>query len=88
MRGSKGRAKIALAALLACALPTAASAQAPRFEITSNGPALEIRFRGVPLKSVRADDNQNALSLDFNQPIDPVLFDQLGNALPQWISMA
>jgi hypothetical protein len=92
MRGSKGRAKIALAALLACVLSSAAIspswAQAPRFEITSNGPALEVRFRGMPLKSVRADDNQNALSLDFNQPVDPALFDRLAGALPQWISMA
>lgn len=88
MRDRKGRAKIALAALLACAMPSPVLAQAPGFEITSNGPVLEVRFRGVPLKSVRADDNQNALSLDFNQPVDPVLFDRLGHALPQWISMA
>jgi hypothetical protein len=92
MRGRKVRAKTALAALLACALssaaPSAVLAQAPSFEVTSNGPVLELRFRGMPLKSVRADDNQNALSLDFNQPVDPMLFDRLGNALPQWISMA
>ena len=92
MRGCKGGARIALAALLALgltpALTSAAFGQLPSFDVVSNGPALELRFRGMPLKSVRADDNQNALSLDFNQPVDPMLFDRLAGALPQWISMA
>jgi len=73
-------------AILLCAAP--AQAQGPGFEIVSNGPALELRFRGVPLKSVRADDNQNALSLDFNQAVDPAIFDALARQLPQWVGMA
>jgi len=75
----------------ALCLASAASGQngpAPGFEIVSNGPALELRFHGVPLKSVRADDNQNALALDFNQPVDPAIFDRLNGALPGWIAMA
>jgi hypothetical protein len=77
-----------VAGLLALAAMAPAAAQAPRFEIVNNGAVLELRFHGVPLRSVRADDSQNALSLDFNQPVDPVLFDRLGGALPQWIAMA
>jgi hypothetical protein len=73
-------------AIVLCAVP--AQAQGPGFQVTSDGPALELRFRGVPLKSVRADDNQNALSLDFNQPVDPAIFDALARQLPQWITMA
>ena len=46
------------------------------------------RASGIPLKSVRADDNQNALALDFNQPVDPAIFDRLNSALPGWIAMA
>ncbi len=65
-----------------------ALAQGPGYQIVSDGPALELRFRGMPLRSVRADDNQNALSLDFNQPVDPAIFDALARQLPQWVGMA
>jgi len=74
-------------AAVLCLQPPA-QAQGPGFEITSSGPALELRFRGMPLRSVRADDNQNALSLDFNQPVDPAIFDALARQLPQWVGMA
>ena len=63
--------------------PGFAQAQGPGFQVVVDGPALELRFRGIPLKSVRADDNQNALSLDFNQPVDPAIFDNLARQLPQ-----
>ena len=39
-------------------------------------------------RSVRADDKQNALSIDFQQPVDGSLFDRLPGELPQWISTA
>src|SRR6186713_925464 len=81
MRGFSGRVRIALAVMLACAFTSHAWAQGPGFEVVSNGAVLELRFHGVPLKSVRADDNQNALSLDFRQPVDPVIFDRLNGAL-------
>ena len=74
------------AAVLCLAAP--AQAQGPGYQIVTDGPALELRFRGLPLKSVRADDNQNALSLDFNLPVDPAIFDALSQQLPQWIAMA
>lgn len=79
----------ALAGALLC-LASAASGQGapPAFEVVSSGPALELRFHGIPLKAVRADDNQNALALDFNQAVDPAVFDRLSGALPAWISMA
>ncbi len=38
--------------------------------------------------AVRADDNQNALSLDFQAPVNAAIFDQLPRDLPQWIAMA
>ena len=90
MKSRGSFAGTALAGALLC-FASAASGQngpAPGFEITNNGAGLEVRFHGVPLKSVRADDNQNALALDFNQPIDPAIFDRLNGALPGWIAMA
>ena len=90
MRGWNRFAGAALAGAVLC-LASAASGQngpAPGFEVTSSGAAIELRFHGVPLKSVRADDNQNALALDFNQPVDPAIFDHLNGALPGWIAMA
>lgn len=74
------------AAMLCLSAP--AQAQGPGFQIVSDGPALELRFHGMPLRSVRADDTQNALSLDFNLPVDPAVFDSLARQLPQWVSMA
>jgi len=90
MAGRGSMAGTALAGALLC-LATTASGQngpGPGFEVVSSGNALEVRFHGVPLKSVRADDNQNALALDFNQPVDPAIFDRLNGALPGWIAMA
>jgi hypothetical protein len=42
----------------------------------------------MPMRSVHADDSQNALAIDFLQPVDGGVFDRLPNELPQWISMA
>jgi len=78
----------ALTGAIVLGLSAPAQAQGPGYEVVSNGPVLELRFRGIPLKSVRADDNQNALSLDFNLPVDPAIFDRLAATLPQWIAMA
>jgi hypothetical protein len=70
----------------------AAPAQAqggPGYQVVSNDPTgLEVRFRGMPLRGVHADDNQNALSIDFAQAVDGAVFDRLSGDLPQWISMA
>jgi hypothetical protein len=64
-------------------------AQGVGYQVISNDPSgLEIRFHGVPLRAVHADDNQNALSLDFQQPVDGAMFDHLQADVPQWISMA
>jgi len=90
MTGRGRMAGVALASTLLF-LASAASGQngpAPGVEVVANGPALELRFHGVPLKSVRADDNQNALALDFTQPVDPAIFDRLNGALPSWIAIA
>ena len=66
-----------------------AQPQQPSYEIVSrdNG-ALEIRFHGVPMRAVHADDAQNALSLDFLQPVDGGLFDRLAGDMPDWIAMS
>lgn len=79
-----------LAVMLMALMPAAPSwAQAPAYQVISNDPSgLEIRFHGLPLRGVHADDNQNALSIDFQQPVDGAMFDQLAGDLPQWISMA
>jgi hypothetical protein len=80
----------ALAGALICLASAASGQNGPSggYEVVSNGPALELRFHGVPLRAVRADDNQNALALDFNQPVDPAIFDHLSAALPGWITLA
>jgi hypothetical protein len=84
---------IGLVLILLAALMTGLQAQAPAPAFTyrvvgqdENG--LELRFNGLPLRSVRADDNQNALSMDFQAPVNAVLFEQLSRDLPQWIAMA
>ena len=82
--------RVALGVLLAVLLPLPALAQtAPSYEVTVNGPrGVEVRFHGLALHSVQADDNQNALALNFRQPVDGVLFDRLARELPLWIAMA
>jgi hypothetical protein len=90
--GSARIGAIALAAALMLSVP--AFAQGPgsmpvSYQVTSQGPdGLEIRFRGMPLRAVRADDSQNALSLDFHTPVDGAVFERLPAEMPQWISMA
>lgn len=84
----RGFAALLLAVGLTAPLP--ALAQGPvGYQIVSNGPdGVEIRFHGVPLRGVHADDNQNALSLDFQTPVDGAMFDRLPSELPQWIAMS
>lgn len=78
-----------LGVLLAVSLALPSRAQAPSYEITVNSPrGVEIRFHGLTLNSVQADDNQNALALNFRQPVDGALFDRLARELPLWIAMA
>jgi hypothetical protein len=79
-----------LAVIFTALMPIApAAAQAPIYQVVSNDPnGLEVRFHGLPLRGVHADDNQNALSIDFQQPVDGTVFDRLSGDLPQWISMA
>ncbi|HMH64597.1 MAG TPA: hypothetical protein VK515_03355, partial [Rhizomicrobium sp.] len=61
----------------------------PAYQVISNDPnGLEVRFHGMPLRGVHADDAQNALSIDFQQAVDGAAFDRLAGDLPQWISMA
>ncbi len=80
--------RVLLAVLLASAAPASAQ-RAASYEVISNGPgSVEIRFHGLPMRSVHADDNQNALAIAFLQPVDGTLFDRLAKELPQWISMA
>lgn len=61
----------------------------PAYQIVNNDPnGLEIHFRGVTFRSVYADDSQNALAIDFQQPVDSVLLDRLPADAPQWIAMS
>jgi hypothetical protein len=84
--------KVALGQLvlvLLMSVPLAPASAQPSYEVLSNGPeGLEIHFHGLPMRSVHADDSQNALAIDFAQPVDGTLFDRLTDELPQWISMA
>ena len=78
-----------LAVLALLALGGPAMAQTPGYQVVGqdqNG--IEIRFHGLPLRSVHADDAQNALSIDFQAPVDGAVFDRLPAEMPQWISMA
>lgn len=88
----RGLPAIALIAglALAPAAMTAAYAQAPAsYQVTAQDPGMiEIRFRGLPLRAVHADDSQNALSLDFQSGIDSSVFDRLTADFPGWVSMA
>ncbi|MFO1247494.1 MAG: hypothetical protein U1E93_04550 [Alphaproteobacteria bacterium] len=80
----------ALAVLVTALLPLApAQAQGPAYQVIANDQnGLEVRFHGMPIRGVHADDNQNALSIDFANPVDGAAFDRLSGDLPQWISMA
>jgi hypothetical protein len=83
------RPLVLLAAMLTATMSAAWAQDRPGYQIVSDDPGgLELRFHGMPLRSVHADDNQNALALDFQQPVDSVVFDRLPGDLPQWISMA
>jgi hypothetical protein len=84
------RASLAMpVAALALMLAPAQALGGPGYEVISNGPnELELRFHGLPMRSVHADDNQNALGIDFLEPVDGALFDRLAGELPQWISMS
>ncbi len=82
-------ALIAVLALAAAAAVSPAWAQGPSYQVTAQDPNMvEIRFHGVPLRGVHADDSQNALSLDFQQPVDGAMFERLPGEMPQWVSMA
>lgn len=93
-RCEKGYAMVrgvaALAVMFAALMvPTSTFAQGVGYQVINNNPnGLEIRFHGVPLRAVHADDNQNALALDFDRPVDGAMFDHLQGDAPQWISMA
>lgn len=95
------RALRRLAAPFAAAVIAApAAAQAPAYKapayhgaaayeiIRSDPDVLEIRFHGITMRGAHADDSQNALALDFQQPVDGALFGRLPLSAPLWISMA
>lgn len=84
-------ASIALLGAVLAVLPAwqAQAQTGPSYEVTVNGPGgVEIRFHGLAVHSVQADDKQNALALNFRQPVDGALFDRLARELPLWIAMA
>jgi hypothetical protein len=89
MNGTHGLCFRAGVAALAMMLAPAQAQSEPGYEVISNGPdGLELRFHGLPMRSVHADDNQNALAIDFLEPVDGALFERLPGELPQWISMS
>jgi hypothetical protein len=77
---------------LATATPAVAQGSAyrgPGYQIIRNEPnVLEIRFHGVGIRGIQADDSQNALAIDFQQPIDAAMFGRLTADAPLWISMS
>ena len=88
--GSARIGAFALAAALLLSMPAMGQGPGPAsYQVVSQGPdGMEMRFRGMPLRAVRADDSQNALSLDFHTPVDAAVFERLPSEMPQWISMA
>ena len=58
----------------------------PGVEILSSGATPELRFHGMKLKSVRADDAQNEIALTFDGAVDPDVFDELERDLPDWVA--
>ena len=85
--------ELVLCAALAAALDVGDAARAQEqpvspLEVISTGPQPEFRIHGVSLKSVRADDAQNAVAFDFNGPVNDAAFVQLQEALPDWVEMA
>ncbi len=60
----------------------------PAMSIISQSPDAELHFSGVTLKSVRADDAQNEIALDFQNPVGGDAFDTLQRALPNWVQMS
>ena len=61
----------------------------PAYQIVRNDPnVLEIRFHGVGIRGVHADDIQNAVAIDFQQPVDGAMFDRLMAEAPLWISLS
>ena len=85
-----GRLPQLAAAALALLFARAQSAMpsAPSVTVISQSPGAELQVHGLALKSVRADDLQNAVSLDFDGPIDGRVFDELQQTLPGWVSMS
>ena len=82
-------AALAMTLAMIAGAPGAWAQRGPGYEVISNDPSgLELHFHGVPMRSVHADDSQNALAIDFLQPVDGALFDRLHGDLPQWISMS
>ncbi|MEJ0042035.1 MAG: hypothetical protein WDM81_07375 [Rhizomicrobium sp.] len=81
-------AALAAAILLGAGAAFAQDATPSSLTIVSQGPEAEFRIRGVSLKSVRADDAQNAIAFDFNGAVSDEAFAQLEAELPDWIEMA
>lgn len=78
----------ALSVLTLCvsaALAQAVQSGSPGVEVLSAGPTPELRFHGMKLKSVRADDAQNEVALTFDGAIDPDVFDEVQRDLPDWV---
>ena len=77
------------AALALLTLLPATAQNYPTYEVIArDNNGLELRFHGVPLKAVHADDAQNALSIDFQSPVDGAVFDRLAGDQPQWVAMS
>jgi hypothetical protein len=86
-----GRMMLRGALLIAMTLTASgvAHAQGPAYQIIGQDQnSIEIRFHGLPLRGVHADDSQNALSIDFQNAVDGGAFDRLASDAPQWVSMA
>ncbi len=82
---------LGLAALTATLPGLAAPALAQGYGyqvIAKSRDGLEIRFHGLPLRAVHADDGQNALSIAFQQAVNGAMFDHLTGDALLWISMA
>ena len=94
-RPQKGRAMVrglAALAVMCAGLMTSAPALAQGASAIRSSAMIPTAWKSASMACrcarVHADDNQNALSIDFQQPVDGAMFDHLPADVPQWISMA
>ena len=58
------------------------------FAVVARDPYLELRFRGLALKSARQNPGLSEIAFDFAAAVDGELFAELERVVPEWIEFA